>query len=225
LETRYLHLRKRTKNYNFRVVLYLLLFKFLVMRSLFICISLMISLVSISIAQPPKPFSKPVMSIEPTLVSEKQLALEDIHRKQQRLGFSKWVLQKVKKTVRGLEASISRRKTKLFQKILPPVVKVISQPGWSAVPFFKAAEEEESEGLSVGAWALITFLASLLFLPLSPGFGLLTLLVSFILSMVGTVRDKQGLAILILVLSSITFLFVLILALFDALLVVFFFGL
>ena len=206
------------------MVLYLLLFKFLVMRSLFICISLMISLVSISIAQPPKPFSKPVIGIEPTLVTEKQLSIEDIHRKQQRLGFSKWVLQKVKKTVRGLEASISRRKTKLFQKILPPVVKVISQPGWSAVPF-KAAEEEESEGLSVGAWALITFLASLLFLPLSPGFGLLTLLVSFILSMVGTVRDKQGLAILILVLSSITFLFVLILALFDALLVVFFFGL
>jgi len=194
------------------------------MRPLFICLSLIILLASISTAQSPKPISEPVMSIQPTLVSEKQLALEDIHREQKRLGFSKWVLQKVKKTFRGLEATISRRKTKLFQKILPPVVKVISQPGWSAVPF-KAAEEEESEGLSVGAWALITFLASLLFLPLSPGFGLLTLLVSFILSMVGTVRDKQGLAILILVLSSITFLFVLILALFDALLVVFFFGL
>ena len=216
------HLLYKTKNYNFIINLISLLFKILVMRPLFICLCLIISLASISTAQKQKPSSEPVIGIEPTLATEKQFSLEDINRKQQRLGLSKWVLRKMKKTVRGLEASIARRKTQLFEKILPPAIKVISQARLSAT-LFNAEEAEESEGLSAGAWALITFLASLLFLPLSPGLGLLTLLVSFILSMIGTVRDKNGLAILILVLSSITFLLLLVLALFEAFLFAFFF--
>lgn len=194
------------------------------MRITVLCFILAISAVSVATTQTPKADSETNLTCEPSVFFSNPVSLHDIRDDQQTQGFTKWLMNKVGDVSQICIKWLNRGKKYLSKKITS-FMSNDSGPVWLKAAKYMTKEKEESSGLSAGVWAVITFIIALFSIAAAPGFGLLVLLTSFILAMIGTVRDKDGLAILILVLSGLTFLFVLVLAMFEALLAITFFGL
>ncbi|NBC24553.1 MAG: hypothetical protein GVX78_02940 [Bacteroidetes bacterium] len=194
------------------------------MRILVICLMLSFASVSVGLTQTSEAGAKAISTCEPTVFSSNPISLHDIRHEQGSQSFSKWLMNKMRNISR-MGAECLHRGKKYLSKKIASFLGNDSVHLWLQAAKYVTNEKEESSGLSIGVWALLTFLLAVFSFAASPGFGLLVLLTSFILAIIGTVRDKDGLAILILVLSGLTFLLVLVFAMFEALLAITFFGL
>ncbi|NBB89279.1 MAG: hypothetical protein GVX96_05790 [Bacteroidetes bacterium] len=192
------------------------------MREIIILIGLSYSFSGLSFAQFNHTDSLKISTCEPISYEQDFLPMEAVERHSENQGFKKWILAKGKKTIRKIAAGVKRTKKQLKYHIVQWAIKTVVPPAVMPTVFAKSDGEENKQ--SIGFWSLMTYLASLLFLVTVPGFGLLVLLASIVMAMIGTVRDKNGLAILVLVLGFVTLLFLLILALFESLFIFFLFA-
>ncbi|NBB89557.1 MAG: hypothetical protein GVX96_07225 [Bacteroidetes bacterium] len=194
------------------------------MRILVLYLILSFASVSIGLTQTPEAGAKAISTCEPTVFSSNPISLQDIRHEQGTQSFSKWLMNKMTNISR-MPAEWLHRGKKYLSKKITSYMGNDSVHLWLQAAQYITNEKVKSSGLSTGVWALLTYILAVFSIAAAPGFGLLVLITSFILAMIGTVRDKDGLAILILVLSGLTFLFVLVLAMFEALLAFTFFGL
>ena len=192
------------------------------MREIIIFIVLSYSFSGLSFAQFNHTDSLKLSTCEPISYEQDFLAIEAVERHSEKQGLKKWILAKGKKTLRKIADGVKRTKQQLEYHIVQWTMKTVPHPAVMRTVFAKNDGEENKR--NIGFWSLMTYLASLLFLVTVPGFGLLVLLASLIMAMIGTVRDRNGLAILVLVLGFVTLLFLLILALFESLFIFFLFA-
>lgn len=175
-----------------------------------------------SISQPSAESGYGLSTCEPVSYDLPTDLKSDTEVKKGNANWHNWLGGKVKKSWRSIRRKFRKVNKQVKGYTRQVVLKGVTHP--LLLPAFFSDAQVEKDGLSTGFWALITYLASLVFLSFIPGFGLLVLLASFIIAMIGTVRDKDGLAIFILVMSAVTFLLVLVLALFEAFIIFAFFG-
>ena len=162
-----------------------------------------------------------IHTCEPISSGQVFLSSAELTKRSENTGLKNWILAKGKKTLRKMAVSVKRTKTQIGFYVRQWAMKSVAHPAVMRIVLANSNGEKNKK--SIGFWSLMMYLASLFFLAFVPGFGLLILLASLVIAMIGTVRDKNGLAILVLVLGFVTLLFLLILALFQSLFVVLFF--
>jgi hypothetical protein len=163
-----------------------------------------------------------ITSCEPIADAKYQPSFMEVNSESKKGRLYSWLRSKVGKTVQSLNAKVQTAKYKVQQYTKKLLWKGATHPVLARTIFANTLDEKK--GMGLGFWALMTFLGSLLFLAILPSFGFLALIASIVMAIIGTVRDRDGLSILVLVLGFFTLLLLLIIALFQSLFVVFLLG-